>query len=276
MKKAIVSVLLAVLAVGMAACGTGKENAAVTEDSDPARITSEKVDRAGWTSAFETEPNFSLKSVIHIDMTQDGTPMSETVTYVYRFTADKMHLTMAMAEGGKQLYEAEGYLEIAGNDVSFWQRTKESGEKEWSEWDGEEYEKKDLPEIFSMTKGLSFAEDNYANFSYSDAEKGYLATTSGLAEMQEELNAYVGGLLAGVGDGIEDLDLSKLVLKFHDGKPSAGATKRSPRRPVRARIPRRPAKVQIPRRPVRVQIPRRPVKAARSPRRPHPHRAALR
>lgn len=222
MKKAFVPVLLAgALLATMAGCGKGNENTAVTENSDPAEITSEKVDRTAWTSAFKSEPNFSVKSVVNVDLTQDGETRRETVTYVYRFTADKIALTMKMAEGGKPIYEAEGYLETKGDAVSFWQRAKESDEKEWQSWDGETYEKKDLPEIFSVMEGLSFAGDNYANFSYSDAEKGYLATTSGLAEMQGELNDAVSALLAGTVGDLDGIGLEKLVLKINGGKPSA-------------------------------------------------------
>ncbi len=217
MKKILIPMLVAsALCISLAGCGGNDETADITENTDPVSITSEKVDRTAWNAAFTAEPNYSVKSVVTMSETENGTTMSQVATYVYHFTADKISLTMRVAEGGKTAYEAEGYLEVDGKEVTFWQRYKEADEKDWSEWDRETYEKSDLPEIFSVAGGLTFAKDNFANFSYSDADKGYLATASGLTEMKTELSGAFGSLLG------EDLSApSKVILKINGGKPSA-------------------------------------------------------
>ena len=235
MKKVLIPVLLAsAMCVGLAGCGNkeGENNnnnnnnnnntnptVTITENTDPKTLVGEKVDRTGWTAAFADESNYTMKSVVTSDLTQNGNTMSESVTLIYRFTADKYQLALSMKEGGKMIFEAEVYMELDGDTVSMWQRGKEG--TEWSEWDGETYNKEDLGEIFGLTSDLSFLKENYANFSYVDADKGYSATASGLSEMQEELDAFAESILGILSDDSLQFDLSKFVLKLNGGKPGA-------------------------------------------------------
>ena len=230
MKKMMIPLLLAgTMCFSLAACGpkddNGGENGGttvtITENTDPVTLTGEKVDRTAWTSAFGTETNYTVKTELAMNLTEGEETTKSTMTLVYRFTQDKYFFTINMKTGKATTFEAEAYVELDGDTVSMWQRTKESGSKEWSDWDGEEYQKEDLGDMLSAIGDLSFAKENYANFSYSDTDKGYAATASGLTAMEEKLESFVEGILSQLPADAADVDITKLVLKIVGGKPGA-------------------------------------------------------
>lgn len=196
--------------------GNNNATVTVTENTDPVSLKGEKVDRTEWTNAFGTTENYSVKSAIKMTLTENEDTMTANVTLIYRITADKMSISMTYKEGD-QTAQAEAYAEIKGDTVTLWDRTKEGGD--WSEWDGEEYSKTEVSQMFDLGGNLGFAKEQYANFSYSDADKGYTATASGLTSMKEALDKFAEGLLAQLPD--VDAEIAKVVLKLVGGKPGA-------------------------------------------------------
>lgn len=221
MKKVIIPMLLAsALCAGLAGCtGNNNENSAVTENTDPKTLVGEQVERAAWQTAFSEGENYTVKTVVNADLTQDEHTVSETITLVYRYTADKFHFCISMKEGGKTVEETEAYAELGATEVSIWQRTKQDGA--WSEWDTESYPKEIFGELVPLAFDLGFLKDEYANFAYNEKDMGYAATASGLTEMQEKLGRITESVIDAVADGEAELSLGNLVLKMKDGKLAA-------------------------------------------------------
>ncbi len=238
MKKVITLLLAGTVCLTLAGCGDPKEeppkgetpSVTVTESTDPVSLTSEKVDRTAWTGAFSKADNYGVKSVITVEETENGQTMSETITLAYRFDGDKVKMDLTLMEDGKTSYVAEGYLEFTDDEVAVWQRAKENDG--WTEWDGETYSKTELSEVFSLADGLNFVKDKYANFSYDNTEKGYLATTSGLTAMQESINGFLENVFSQAGGDAEDFDVAKFVVKVNGGKPSACIAELSSKAPA--------------------------------------------
>ncbi len=226
MKKMITSVLLVLaLCAGIAGCGgngTNENNTngtTVTESTDPKLLVGEQVDRTAWKSAFTDEQNYTVKSVVTSNVTKNGHTMSEDVTLVYRITADKCLLTIHTKGESGSAFDAEAYIEIGEDGVSMWERSKEGAN--WTEWDGELYPKEGFFEMFSLSNDLTFLKDAYANFSYSEKEKGYEATASGLTALQSDLDDFASNILDMTMEEVGDVTLGKFVLKLNGGKPGA-------------------------------------------------------
>ena len=224
MKKVLTLLLAGAICFTLAGCGGANdkdpadETVTVTENTDPVTLASEKLDRTAWTGAFTDADNYGMKSVVTVESTENGQTMSEVITFIYKFDGEKVALNMTMAENGTAAFEGEAYLEISGENVTVWQRNKEN--EGWTDWDSEQFSMEELGSVFGLTDGLTFVKDEYANFSYSDADKGYLATASGLTEMKEPLDAFLEGVLSPAGDA-SGFEIAKFIVKANGGKPSA-------------------------------------------------------
>ena len=227
MKQAVTLLIAGAMLLTLAGCGDPNSEppkgetppVTVTESTDPVTLASEQVDRTEWTGAFSDADNYGVKSVITVEETENGQTMSEVITISYLFDGDKVKMDLTLQEDGKTSYISEGYLEFTQDEVTVWQRAKE--DTEWIEWDSENYSKSEFAEMFGVSDGLEFVKDKYANFSYNNTEKGYLATTSGLTAMQESIETFLMNWLSQADSDADGLDISKFVVKVNGGKPSA-------------------------------------------------------
>lgn len=218
MKKIITAALFAACGCAvLAGCGPAN-GGSVTEKTDPTELMGEKVKDTEWGSVFEQEKNYCVKTVVKSGSGENGDTMSEQ-TSVYCFDGERGHLEMQEKSGGKTTTEAELYVEF-GEELTLWQRSKGEDGK-WGEWDTETYSAEAYAAFFAGFEIPVFAKDQSSNFEYSESDKGYVVTESGLTAMQETLESFVQGVLEHTDTAAEKAAAEKFVLKINDGKPSA-------------------------------------------------------
>lgn len=249
--KKIMSILTVLSACALlAACGG---NGDINENTDPVALESEKVTKEQWATAFASQENYCMKTLITSSKTENEAIMSEVTTIDFCNDGERICLTLETKSGDETVLEAEAYAEL-GEEHAFWTRSKE-GDGDWSEWKTETFSSEQFADFFGGYLAPTFARDSYSAFSYSESEKGYEATEEGLTSIESAANAYISAALAQSSVDAEDLTAEKFVLKFKDGKPSAclfdlGAkatdTAESTKEPRREHIPPMPHPVPLP------------------------------
>lgn len=213
MKKIMCTIAVLSACALLAACGGGSE---VNEKTDPNTLATDKVAEKQWAEAFAAQNNYCVRTTVTNTSTAKDATMSEVTTIDYCNDGERVHVLMSLKEGENTLFEAESYADLA-EKKAIWSRSKEDGK--WMEWDSETYTSEQFAEFFEGFQIPAFARDRFAQFSYSESEKGYTMSAGELPK--SAVSDYIASALSNTDVGGEDLEAEKFILKFKGGKPAA-------------------------------------------------------
>lgn len=214
MKKWVKAVLSAAMvgtfalgALAFASCG-------VSEKTDPASLKSQKVTEETWSQAVEETStamkdttNYSIKVFMDVSMTVDEKTETQSMEGVLKVSDTAIYAQMKTSGTGKSDVDEEGYFGFETKDDGFEVFTYQKENEKWTKTSvGVTTTVKAYLDEEGWVKQLSSVYDEllteigaYADFEYSNEDKGYVAPIEGLGGSAKVVVKFVGGKLAYVG-----------------------------------------------------------------------------
>lgn len=215
MKKWVKAVLSAAMvgtfalgALAFASCG-------VSEKTDPASLKSQKVTEETWSQAVEETStamkdttNYSIKVFMESSRTVGEKTETQSMEGVLKVSDTAIYAQMKTSGMGESDVDEEGYFGFETKDDGFEVFTYQKENEKWTKTSvgvtttvKAYLEDKDGFNMYfsSICESLLTEIGAYADFEYSDEDKGYVASMEALGASAKVVVKFVGGKLAYVG-----------------------------------------------------------------------------
>lgn len=233
MKKWVKAVLSAAMVATFALGALAFASCGVSEKTDPASLKSQKVTEETWdkavdetSAAMKDTTNYSIKVFMESSRTVAEKTKTQSMEGVLKVSDTVIYAQRKKSGMGDSDVDKEGYIGFETKDDGFEVFAYEKENEKWTKTSVgvtttvKAYLKDGFDMDFSsIYEGLLKPIGAYADFEYSDEDKGYVASMEVFGFSAKVVVKFVGGKLAYVGaeSSIEGSSLKMGVLFFDIG-----------------------------------------------------------